>query len=319
MNNNEEYTINDCILVRTTDVFPFDGIVQTAEDGCRLIKSLPEGFEYALRNLLKDNKNINMILESLQIVQKTRRNTTHYCINGLVGSHATGNFQGRPFILFDPFKYHCDSKNLIGIRGEDTFFLGNLVLSSEAAILIKKEVYEIIKNDPLYMDTLSKLKVFIYDQKKESEEEAVKRVLNELGYDSFLIKGHGYDGIGGGNPKADKMDLFLSKFAQEHGISQEPHVSSDNYFERDDLETEDSIEISLKIINEMCKHLNKDEEDTKYYKSIITNRVGSIGYYKEDMENIIKEYGIDNLISLISRINMETINQIYEEKHAKKL
>ena len=31
--SNKEYTINDCILVSTTDVFPMDGIVETPING----------------------------------------------------------------------------------------------------------------------------------------------------------------------------------------------------------------------------------------------------------------------------------------------
>ena len=29
----KEYTINDCVLVRTTDIFPMDGIVETPING----------------------------------------------------------------------------------------------------------------------------------------------------------------------------------------------------------------------------------------------------------------------------------------------
>lgn len=31
--NTKEYTINDCVLVRTTDIFPMDGIVETPING----------------------------------------------------------------------------------------------------------------------------------------------------------------------------------------------------------------------------------------------------------------------------------------------
>ena len=147
----QPYTVDDCALVRTTGAFPFNHEVHTPAydhaydfgDSVYLRDALYDTLREKFPDTWMEEKGKNAIYSP------NPRQTLHFTLNGLVQSHMMGNFEGRDFIIIEPLKYHIDD-SLYALRPEDTYFKGNLELSSESALVISEEKYEQIKNDPEY-------------------------------------------------------------------------------------------------------------------------------------------------------------------------
>lgn len=306
------YSIEDCCLIRTTNHFPFGRIIMTPENAYALYRDLPNGFDDALRGLLDNKEDI----KRFEIINRLRRNTVHFTINGLVGNHINGDFSNRAFVILEPLKNHINDEHLDTLRVEDTYFTNNIELSNETVIVIKSDIYEIIKNDPLYADEIKGYKIYTY--KGDDETKAVSVVLNKLGYDSFLVSAHGY--VDSGNPRlpADMMDKFISKYAEEHSISQERHFNSQNRYDAIEKQEESKAQITTKIIDYMLETIKKDQYDIDELHKIA--KYGCL--YKEQRDylaSFISEVGLDNLTGIINRVNEETLSIIEEEKSTRKM
>ena len=133
------YTIDDCVLIRTTEHFPFNHEVLSGKSAHGVVKeSLDIVSEYIWHKCpnLSEEEKINLI-NNLKIYNIIERNTVHWCINGLVGSHGFNDFSERPFIIIEPLKYHVNDKNLMSLLAEDTYFSDRVKLSDKAILLIK--------------------------------------------------------------------------------------------------------------------------------------------------------------------------------------
>ena len=316
---NYEYSINDLVLVRTTDYLPNNEVIETPDNALAVVREFPEGFKYILMDMLENlPEEVKMqTLENFKVYERVKRQTLHFCVNGLVSSHMYGNFDDRNVKIIEPLKYHINSNDLIGLRSEDTYFKGNVNLSNEAVLLLKSDYYEIIKSDPNYMDELSKYKIFTY--KGHNEVYAVNEVLNKLGYDSFIINNHGYTNGLDSNTNAEKMYSFINKYATEHNINQERHFYSDIKMEDLDRQTREGINVTSRIVDEMTMALNKDDEYKKYMHDMIEKSNYNQSYNEKLLSDLITEYGLENLAILIGRINAEILSEIRDEKVGKSL
>ena len=302
-----EYTIDDCCLVRTTDALPVNGFVETPENGYVLVRAYPFGLSFDFLGLLREN---NLNPELFKLIQRNRRDTVHFCINGLVSDHMNGIFSGRPFIIIEPLKYHIDSPDLKALRAADTYFKGNVELSNEAVILIRSDVYEQIKDDPNYSEELGRYRIFTYTGE---EREATHQVLNKLGYDAFIINDHGYvHGLDRKEP-ASSVYSFINHCAEEHAISTEPHFYSKS---REEVLIKMESELkatTIQLVDIILKELGKSEREIEDYHYLFASNSSLL---EDGLINLVTEYGIDNFARLIARINEETLAQIEEEKNA---
>ncbi len=122
---NIEFTSNDTkdelILVRTDERFPEEGKVKTPIQGGAL-----DGTGKAYIN----------------------RNTSHWCLNGMVSDHSMGTFSGRDFVILQSFK-DLESR-LAGFNVVDTYFEDGVTLSNDAIVLVRenrmKDITEEMKN-----------------------------------------------------------------------------------------------------------------------------------------------------------------------------
>ena len=195
------YTVDDCILIRTTDIFPTDKIVQTPENGNAYSFNINYMFIAAIeKKINKEQSNVNK--DDYNIYYDICRTTTHFTINGLVSSHMYGNFDDRPYIIMEPLKHHIDEESLVGLRVEDTYFNNDIALSDEAIILIPSQHFEKIVGDYNYQETLKQFNVVVFDG---DEVHAVYYILNQLGYNAFLTSQHSY--VSG--EEEDKMVNFV--------------------------------------------------------------------------------------------------------------
>ena len=314
-----DYNIEDCVLVRTTNHFPFGGIIQTPENANAIMSDYPYGMSYSIEKIIS-----NLPIEErkelegrLKVNQRVRRKTLHFCINGLVGSHMYGDFSSRPFIIIEPLKYHIEDPRLLSLRPEDTFFKGDIQLSNEAVIIIRSEVYEMIKDSEKYKSELSKYKIVLYHG--DDEVIAVNKTLNNLGYDAFVISGHGYSNLPYAEASICKMNSFIYEYAKSHNISSDPHFYSDERYESIEQSSEESELISKNIIQIMTSQLNKSEEEREKLIKIVEK---DIYLTEEDIENFsefINEYGPYNFANLIAQINEQFNQEIVSGEGVKKL
>lgn len=198
----KNYTVNDIMLVRTTNIFPKNRTITTLANSSFIAKSsmnfIYDAFSYDL-----DKE----ILEQLETYQMFYRSTIHFAENGLVSSHLYGNFDNQDFIILEPLAEQLGINDFKNFAGQDTFIKGNVKLSEQAIIIIKKERYEQIKNE---YPEIENFNIILYEGiPKEIKEEylnnndnstatfdvnderaIVERVLIDLGYVPELIGSH---------------------------------------------------------------------------------------------------------------------------------
>ena len=307
-----KYNINDCMLVRITNFFPFGGTIETPQNANATVLEYPQKFSDSINeiinglNITKEEK--ERIKESLKVLISVPRNTIHFCINGLVGDHDYGVFQDRPFIILEPLKHHTD--NITALRVEDTYYEGNMELSDEAVIIIRKDIYERIKDDPRYQNELSKYKIYVFDGL--DAQLAVGIVLNKLGYDAYQVSSNGYiNGIYKDKPAGVMYD-FINTYAEVNNIDQTRHFDSERGIETKIKMNEELEDITKQIIYIMATSLNKSEQEiNNLYEAIkISFRTDS-----SLITNLIKEYGLDKLVLLISKINQDKKENLNQEKN----
>lgn len=298
-----DYKLEDCALVRTTHGFPFNHEVHTPIFDHLYDFALPEYFQFVITEVLKkyypdtwqeEEKKYFTYYEIL-------RDTLHFTINGLVKSSIYGNFDARPYIIIEPLKHQIDNPPL-SLRAEDTFFEGNLTLSEECTLLIKYDVYEMIKNDPEYIEDLKKYRIIVY--KGENEVQAVHNALEILGYDAFMISDHGYTERDGA---AEKMTTLLNKLAQERGISQTKHRYTKNHKEEEALMAESNKrfdrEYAEYILGYGLEHGCISEEFAEYVLEIIDKYNYFSAEHREAIKEMIELIGLERLAVLTAEFN----------------
>ena len=166
-----EAQLSDLVLVRTTNQFPKYGIVETTD------KYTPPVLEASLFEKELEEAGLNS--EEYKMYSFMSRRTTHWTLNGLVGSHMYGDFQGRDFIIIEPFEEHIHDEGLLNINEADTWFERDLKLSDRAVILIPAERYQELCKDEAFKKEISKFNIALF---KGDENLALKMLLNDKGY-----------------------------------------------------------------------------------------------------------------------------------------
>lgn len=299
VSDGDNYNIESAMLVRTTDGFPFDGTVLTPEHANVVISDLPTTMHYIIVDMLREKygDQFEKYLNDFNIKQIEKRHTIHFCINGLVSDHEYGEFQGRKYIIVEPLKYHLDE--IKSLRVEDTYFDDDVVLSSEAVVLMPVQEYERIKNNFDYIKEFDRFKVVVYNGDPLL---AVQNVLNSLGYDSFLINKHGYTNGFKSDMSASKMYKMICNYAINNNISVDRHLgSADSRIDNKKI-LDDDIIIESELIDVMISKLGKDEKLSNYLKSELGNSFPDSDY-KDKLTQLIKEFGLENLSNEIAVYN----------------
>ncbi len=192
---------SDLALVRTTKMFPHNGIVETTDKHSDLIeKETP--FKRELEELGVAD------LEKYKMLIFQNRRTVHFTLNGLVGSHEYGNFEGRNFIIIEPFEEHRDDKGLLNINEADTYFDEDVVLSKRASILIPVEKYKELIKDEKTLKELNQYDIRLFDG---NEEEAVRMCLLDKGYSYGVIHKWGFEHYYASKESQDLNENLIEK------------------------------------------------------------------------------------------------------------
>lgn len=296
----DDYSLSNCVLVRTTHAFPFGHEIHTPLFDGFCEPGLPGYLHYPIIDALKKQypETWSKEKEKYYIQYESQRDTIHFTINGLVQSSIYGNFEARPFIIIEPLKYHIDD-TLISLRPEDTFFKGNVELSEDCVLIIRERMYNEIKNNPKYEEELKKYRVFVYSG--ENEIEALNNVLEMINCDMYMMSNHGYtDGEKAGT-NAHKMTTFIRTFAETNQIPQRRHCYTVEYSEENNRNEQKTEEINRKYIEYILENSNASEELKKKILDIIPN----YNYYSDNelFERLVEEIGLDVLRKLTEQFN----------------
>ena len=306
----ENYTIDDCILVRTTDIFPTSKTLKTPKHdnaysfGPSSIMGDAINEEIKLRHpelsfedLIDEAKKYNVVFE-------TMRSTLHFALNGLVESHMYGNFDNKSVVIFEPLKYHVKDASLKSLRVEDTYFNDDIELSSEASILISEEVFNSIRSNLDMLETLKKFKVFVY---RGNQKEAVKKVLTLLGYDAFILNNHGYlRGINSGTA-ANEMWSFVCEYAKENGIGLDRHFQSPIQIEDTKARIEKGEEIDIKHLLFVLSNTNVPKYLQQKIKEALAYGIENNRKLSYLMVELVRFVGLNRLRELTEQFNSQYI------------
>lgn len=314
----KEYGIEDCVLVRTTDIFPMDGIVETPING--------NAYEFGKSSILGEaiskkvrekhpnyymteeaGENYSRELAEYEVCFETCRRTIHFAMNGLVGTTAYGNFDNKPFVIFEPLKYHLDP-SLKSLRVEDVYFDNDMKLSSECAILLEENYLRENSNNLEFLEQLKNFKVYVY---RGNQQAAVSKVLSDLGYDSFLVSSNGYtNGLSDGKA-ASKMWRFVNDFAIQNNISLDRHFYSEINQEDSMIRQEKGREIDIKHLTYILDNSNVSEE---LKNKIVPLLPDYISYLEPLMDELVEEIGLDQIKELTNSFNDLYIKELNSTK-----
>ena len=314
----KEYGIEDCILVRTTDIFPMDGIVETPINGnaYEFGKSSIIG-EAISKKVREKHPNYYMTEEAgekysrelaeFDVCFETCRRTIHFAMNGLVGSTAYGNFEGKPFVIFEPLKYHLDP-SLKCLRVEDVYFDNDIKLSNECSILLEENYLRENYNNLEFLEQLKNFNVYVY---RGNQQAAVSKVLSDLGYDSYLISSNGYSNGLSDGMAASKMWRFVNNFATENNISLDRHFTSQINYEDSIARQEKGKEIDIKHLTYILDNSTVSEE---LKNKIVPLLYEHPSYLESLMDELVNEIGLDQIKELTSEFNDLYIKELNSTK-----
>lgn len=181
------------------------------------------------------------------------RSTKHFSLNGLVSSHAYGNFSARSFIFLDPFSEHKDD-NMASFNTVDTYYNVSrekpFCLSEKAILMMPISRYNEIASKQGMRSQFNKYRdvtVFSGDEKI-----AVEMKLEELGVFS--------EEIGMQISSPDFLNDAMNNFCKSN-----EYVSKVHYYSEENA-------ADKKIINQNCERLEKE-----FYKEMF-DKFGNPSY-----------------------------------------
>ena len=314
----KEYTINDCVLVRTTDIFPMDGIVQTPING--------NAYEFGRSSIIgeaiskkvrekhpnyymteEEGEKYSKELAEFEVCFETCRRTIHFAMNGLVGTTAYGNFDNKPFVIFEPLKYHLDS-SLKSLRVEDVYFNNDMRLSNECSILLEENYLKENSNNLEFLEQLKNFNVYVY---RGNQQAAVSKVLSDLGYDSFLISSNGYSNGLSDGMAASKMWRFVNDFATQNNISLDRHFYSNINYEDSMIRQEKGREIDIKHLTYILDNSTVSEE---LKNKIVPLLYEHPSYLESLMDDLVNELGLEQIKQLTKEFNDLYIKELKSSK-----
>lgn len=308
---NESYDANDFMLIRTTDYLENDRVQRPLFHIPFVIKN-NNPVLYAVQDILDEqnpidfykeedayNERSEMIRNTYLPYSSQYRSTVHFSVNGLVSSHAKGNFSNRNFIIIDPFTHHLKNNDIRSFRMEDTFMYGDVSLSSDAVIMIQEEKY----NDlVLQFPQLEQFNIVLY---KGDETKAVEMYLTSIGIISEKINEHGAEE----HRCSNQIRNFRTKLKTNLGIDSDPHWLSKEYKSDD----ENNLLIWDYYNNLFYTFLLNKLGVMEPEYSVRLNDLMDMG---KDFENkdyikmIIKKIGLDEFKQIVDAYNFEILKSI---------
>lgn len=307
----ESYEPKDFVLIRTTDYLEHDRVQRPLCHFPFVIKNNNVVFS-AVNDILNEQEPIDFYADSDKYYERSQmirenylpyssqyRSTVHFSINGLVSSHAKGDFSNRNFIIIDPLEHHLKNNDIRSFRMEDTFMYGDVSLSSEAVIMIETSKYDDLI---LQYPQLEQYQIVLY---RGDQKTAVEMYLTSIGIISEKIGEHGAEE----HRCSNQIRVFRDKLKKEIGIDSDPHWLSKEYKSDD----ENNLLIWDYYNNLFYTYLlNKLGVQEPEYGV----RLNDLMDMRKDQENenyikwIIRKIGLDEFKKIVDGYNMEILNSI---------
>ena len=308
-NTQSEYTVDDIMLVRTTDYLPENRVIRPYSETPNAFKN---GDNFLCSQLFEESPEV---LKAFEIYYPYYRSTIHTTENGLVSSHMYGNFIDRNFIILEPLREQIDKSNIRNFAGQDTIIKGDMVLSDDSVIIINAlkypellEKYEELNNYNicLYNGISPQTRQQFIDENPGSfcielqEERAVtSRVLMDMGYTPETIGTHYITQ----SETSNKIYDLNSKLASERGVeSNTKHQYTQEYI--DDFQVREDItrKCDRILLDFIIKFNNLDISKEEF----INNKGNISGNTAHIIKGLI---GIDGIENSVNEFN-NTIEQM---------
>lgn len=301
----ETPTTSDLVLVRTTNAFPKNGVVETLDK-----HTMPEFQDSLFRKEIEES---GLDPKEFDIYSFLNRRTSHWTLNGLVSSHMYGNFEGRNFIIVEPFDKQVDHDGLLNIDEADTYFNGDLKLSNRAIVLMKLEEYKERYKDSAKREEMKNMNIrlFVGDEKI-----AVKMLLQDLGYVYEEVGMWGY-ALDTDTPElqyARKLENVMTaetERLQQEGKSIKPGTHF--YSETREIDLKKTMELEQDKIDRFVDMLAQNSDvnfSPKYLKRIFINRM----FLKDDNEDHYLDSNIKEPEGLVRMGPKEVFEKVGPEK-----
>lgn len=321
--------IKNIAVVRATNVIPFDGVVHPISEVPYLSKEIRTEFSVAMKFLLK-RKGILQEVDGAKPHETEKRNTeianqympynsnynsmVLWALNGIVpddnskgGTFGTNIFSNKDCAIIDGLEEQIDQSEIISLVPTDTAIKGNVALSNQAVILLRKERYESLSQEE--KDKLAsldlKLKIFEGDLT-----ETLNKVLQESGrYTAETLSLAREDKGYIRSNTSDEVRETVCGIANERNIAQVLHwnVLIRQNDELDKLESVKDEEENRYIVRDfylrgffgyLFSKMNIDN-DVQMYAMYVPNAAK----YMEDLCDEISRIGIDKYKSLVDEYN----------------
>lgn len=321
VNKGDDYTIDDCVLVRTTDIFPTSRTIRVPKkDNAYSFgpsSIMGDAIEKEIKSRYPNLDDIAIYEEKnkYNVVFETCRSTVHFTLNGLVESHMYGNFDNRSFIIFEPLKYHINSKALKSLRVEDVYFDDDVELSSESSILISENIYNSIANNLELLEALNDYNVFVY---RGDQRVAVRKALQSLGYDAFIINQHGYlRGINDGTA-ANEMWSFAYELSKKYGVGFDRHFGSAIQKADTKERIEKGEEIDIKHLLFILENSKVPEYLNQKIREALKDGIENNKVLNYLMTELVKYVGLNRVQELTIQFNEQYIEELKNNKSSVK-
>lgn len=324
-----DYNPSNIMLVRTTSIFPENGVLQT------LANSTFIGTD---ENFITSSLCNNLDYETLKKLETYRpyyRSTIHFTENGLVSSHLYGNFDNQKYIILEPLLEQIGKSDIRNFAGQDTFIKGSVNLSKKAILIIKAEDYEYIRQTN---PEIEEYNVVLYNGVPETvkneyieasgsdlanydtndQRAIVERVLIDLGYVPELIGSHYIIN----SPTSDKIREVNDSLSEQYGVlSEAKHVYTQEH-EEDSNKNIILKNIFDKLLIDFIIQINNIDinsivENNKITQSTVIKLVQLLGLEKiinnvEIFNETIKQMQNLNMLPTSEEIINQNIPNIYE-------
>ncbi len=144
-----------------------------------------------------------------------------------------------------------------------------------------------------------------------NQQAAVSKVLNDLGYDSFLISSNGYSNGLSDGMAASKLWRFVNNFAIENNISLDRHFTSQINYEDSMARQEKGREIDIKHLTYILDNSTVSEE---LKNKIVPLLYEHPSYLESLMYDLVNELGLEQIKQLTKEFNDLYIKELKSSK-----
>lgn len=295
---------SDFVLVKSTNHLPKDGILRPLSE-IPFITKTNGLFATTIFELLKEEYMDKMKkLPKPELLKEERNQYLYYstkyrdylrfAINEITIDMEEVRIEGNHFIFIDPIHNHLGKVPFERMNMENVFVRGDLVLSSQAKLLVDKEHYEEYKKQYPYIE---QYQTILYSGN-------IQKIV------SMFMVNHGYipeDELERDTKLSAKYKEYISKWESSYSIR-----SADedlNMYEKDEVLHSIYAQLFYQFLcNKMCISENQKEQMVcEFTKQRALNE-----FNVEFLKRLIREIGLPRLKEIVDEYNQILLNIMQE-------